>query len=87
MQMAEKHTPLGQIEAVFLSPARSQFLYITQNLRISDNPYICTMTILLVPTFGLAVGLEIFPADAEWRMNELVLNILLFKIIVQWQAD
>jgi hypothetical protein len=41
MQMAEKHTPLGQIKAVFLSPARSHFLYITQKLRISDNPYIC----------------------------------------------
>jgi hypothetical protein len=41
MQMAEKHTPLGQFQAVSLSPARSQILYITQNLKISDNPYIC----------------------------------------------
>jgi hypothetical protein len=85
MQMAEKHTPLGQFQAVFLSHARSQFLYITQNLRISDNPYICTMTILLVPTFGLVVGLEIFLGDAEWPANELVLNLLIFKIVIQWQ--
>jgi hypothetical protein len=44
------------------------------------------MTILLVPTFGLAVGLEFFPADAEdWPLNELVFNVLLFKIVIQWQ--
>jgi hypothetical protein len=43
------------------------------------------MTILLVPTFGLAVGLEFFPGDAEWPANELVLNLLIFKIVIQWQ--
>ena len=43
------------------------------------------MTILLVPTFGLAVGLEVFLGDAEWPVNELVLNLLIFKIVIQWQ--
>ncbi len=43
------------------------------------------MTILLVPTYGLAVGLEYFPGDDEWPDNELVLNIVIFKIVIQWQ--
>jgi hypothetical protein len=43
------------------------------------------MTILIVPTFGLAVGIEIFPADVDYKVNELVLNVLLFKIVIQWQ--
>ena len=43
------------------------------------------MTILLVPTYGLAVGIEIFRGDDEWPQSELVFNILLFKIVIQWQ--
>ena len=43
------------------------------------------MKILLVPTFGLAVGIEIFPGDAEWPESELVFNMLIFKIVIQWQ--
>jgi hypothetical protein len=58
---------------------------ITRYFYISNNHYICTMTILLVPTFGLAVGLEYFPGDDEWPANELVLNIVIFKIVIQWQ--
>ena len=40
---------------------------------------------MLVPTFGLALGLEIFPADDEYPIVELVINLLLFKIVIQWQ--
>jgi hypothetical protein len=42
------------------------------------------MTIILVPTFGLAVGLEYFPGD-EYNADELVFNIVIFKIVIQWQ--
>jgi hypothetical protein len=43
------------------------------------------MTIILVPTFGLAVGLEYFQADVDYEVNELVFNIVIFKIVIQWQ--
>ena len=84
--MSENPTPPVEIQTV--SPARRLAWIggITLYFHISNNPYICTMTILLVPTFGLAVGLEFFPADAEdWPLNELVFNVLLFKIVIQWQ--
>jgi hypothetical protein len=42
------------------------------------------MTIILVPTFGLAVGLEYFPGD-EYNVDEFVFNIVIFKIVIQWQ--
>jgi hypothetical protein len=73
------------MQTVFLSRRLAWIGGITRYFYISNNPYICTMTILLVPTFGLAVGLEIFPADVDYEVNELVFNIVIFKIVIQWQ--
>jgi hypothetical protein len=83
--MFEKQTPPVEIQIVFLSRRLACIGGITQTIHISNNPDICTMTILLVPTFGLAVGLEYFPGDTEWPFAELVFNVLIFKIVIQWQ--
>jgi len=83
--MSQKQTPHPKIQIVFLPRPAAQIGGITRYFYISNNYYICTMTILLVPTFGLAVGLEVFLGDAEWPANELVLNVLIFKIVIQWQ--
>lgn len=84
-EMFENHTPPVEIQIVFLLRRLAWIGGITHYFHISNNHYICTMTILLVPTFGLAVGLEYFPGDNEWPTSELVLNVLIFKIVIQWQ--
>jgi hypothetical protein len=81
----QKQTPRGVYRSVSLSARLAQIPPITRYFHISNNHYICTMTIILVPTFGLAVGLEYFPGDDEWPADELVLNIVIFKIVIQWQ--
>jgi hypothetical protein len=84
-QKSQKQTPRGVYRSVSLSARLAWIGGITRYFHISNNHYICTMTILLVPTFGLAVGLEYFPGDDEWPTDELVLNIVIFKIVIQWQ--